>query len=108
MSSTQYPAKSQQEHTSAQSENSLLSGDKKITVLNRMIPNTPFMGRYEKEHGWSYGIAGQRISKWYESEELMLKAMKKGGIDWNKLSAIIMILVDAEINRREIIKKSDN
>ena len=40
------------------SENNSHSGEKELTVLNRMIEGTPFMMRWEKEKGYSWGMAG--------------------------------------------------
>ena len=47
------------------SENKKQSGEKEITVLNRMIDGTPFMMRWEKEKGYSWGIivTGKQIGR---------------------------------------------
>ena len=59
------------ENLEENSENKQPSGDKGITVLNRMIEGTPFMMRWEKEKGYSWGMAGIKIGEWKETEQEM-------------------------------------
>ena len=49
------------------SENKQQSGEKELTVLNRMIEGTPFMMRWEKVKGYSWGMAGIKIGEWHET-----------------------------------------
>ena len=45
------------ENLEENSENSKNYSEKELTVLNRMIEGTPFMMRWEKEKGYSWGMA---------------------------------------------------
>ena len=65
------------ENLEENSENKQPSGDKEITVLNRMIEGTPFMMRWEKDKGYSWGMADIKIGEWRETEEEMLTERNK-------------------------------
>ena len=81
------------ENLAENSENKKQSGEKELTVLNRMIEGTPFMMRWEKEKGYSWGMAGIKIGEWQESEEKMLEDIKE--ITWEKIIGVMTIVVDA-------------
>ena len=75
------------ENLEENSENKQQSGDKETTVLNRMIEGTPFMMRWEKEKGYSWGMAGIKIGEWQESKEKMLDDIKE--ITWEKIIGVM-------------------
>ena len=87
------------------SENKKQSGEKKITVLNRMIDGTPFMMRWEQEKGYSWGMAGIKIGEWQETEEEMLNDMKE--ITWEKILGVITV-VDATMKMKELQERETN
>ena len=94
------------ENLAENSENKQPSGEKELTVLNRMIEGTPFMMRWEKEKGYSYGVAGIMISRWHETEEKMLEDMAE--ITYEKIIAIATIVVDATMKMKELQEKANN
>ena len=94
------------ENLAENSENKQPSGDKEITVLNRMIEGTPFMMRWEKEKGYSWGMAGIKIGEWQESKEKMLDDIKE--ITWEKIIGVMTIVVDATMKMQELKIKSEN
>ena len=94
------------ENTAGNSENKESSSEKELTVLNRHIEETPFMMRWEKEKGYSYGMAGIMISRWHETEEKMLEDMAE--ITYEKIIAIATIVVDATIKMKELQEKANN
>lgn len=94
------------ENLEENSHNNSHSGEKELTVLNRMIEGTPFMMRWEKEKGYSWGMAGIKIGEWKETEEEMLNDIKK--ITWEKIIGVITIVVDATIKMKELQEKANN
>ena len=88
------------------SENKKQSGEKEFTVLNRMIDGTPFIMRWEKDKGYSWGMAGIKIGEWQESEEKMLEDIKE--ITWEKIIGVMTIVVDATMKMQELTKKAEN
>ena len=88
------------------SENKKQSGEKEITVLNRMIDGTPFMMRWEQEKGYSWGMAGIKIGEWQETEEEMLNDMKE--ITWEKILGVITVVVDATMKMKELQERETN
>lgn len=87
-------------------ENNNNSSEKEVTVLNRHIEGTPFMMRWEKEKGYSYGMAGIMISKWHDTEENMMEDLKE--ITWNKVIAVATIVIDATMKMKELQEKANN
>ena len=94
------------ENTAGNSENKENSSEKELTVLNRNIEGTPFMMRWEKDKGYSYGMAGIMISRWHETEEKMLEDMNE--ITYEKIIAIATIVVDATMKMKELQEKANN
>ena len=77
------------------------------TTKVELIENTPFMARWIKDKGWAYGIGGDRISQWFKTKEEMIKNIKKGGINWVTVTAIVQSLIKHELERIEIEKRSN-
>ena len=94
------------ENTAGNSENKENSSEKELTVLNRMIEGTPFMMRWEKEKGYSWGMAGIKIGEWRKTEEEMLTDMEE--ITWEKIIGIVTIVVDATTKMKELQEKANN
>ena len=88
------------------SQNNSHSGEKELAVLNRMIEGTPFMMRWEKEKGYSWGMAGIKIGEWKETEEEMLNDMKE--ITWEKILGVITVVVDATMKMKELKERETN
>ena len=81
------------ENLEENSDNSKNYSEKELTVLNRMIEGTPFMMRWEKEKGYSWGMAGIKIGEWRKTEEEMLTDMEE--ITWEKILGVMTVVVDA-------------
>ena len=88
------------------SENNSHSGEKELTVLNRMIEGTPFMMRWEKEKGYSWGMAGIKIGEWRKTEEEMLTDMEE--ITWEKILGVMTVVVDATMKMKELQERETN
>jgi hypothetical protein len=73
-----------------------------LTELNERIENTPLMSRWEKDNGWSFGIVGYRVSKWYETKEEMLKRVEAK--EWEDILGIIGVVMDATLKLNNLIK----
>lgn len=94
------------ENLEENSENNSHSGEKELTVLNRMIEGTPFMMRWEKEKGYSWGMAGIKIGEWRETEEEMLTDMEE--ITWEKILGVMTVVVDATMKMKELQERETN
>ena len=94
------------ENLAENSENNKNYSEKELTVLNRMIEGTPFMMRWEKEKGYSWGMAGIKIGEWEETEEEMLEDIKE--ITWEKIIGLVTIVVDATTKMKELQEKANN
>ena len=94
------------ENLEENSENKKQSGEKELTVLNRMIDGTPFMMRWEKDKGYSWGMAGIKIGEWRKTEEEMLTDMKE--ITWEKILGVITVVVDATMKMKELQERETN
>lgn len=68
----------------------------------KKIENTPFMQRWEKEKGYSFGIGIYRLSEYYETEKQLLTAVKK--IDYNIIQGMIAANIDATLKMYNLIK----
>lgn len=76
------------------------------TVLNKQIEGTPFTARWEIDKGWSWGMAGFKISEWLTSEEEMLEDVKN--ITWDKIIGVLTIVIDATEKMKEIVNNGNN
>ena len=94
------------ENLEENSENKQQSGEKELTVLNRMIDGTPFMMRWEKDKGYSWGMAGIKIGEWRKTEEEMLTDMEE--ITWEKILGVITVVVDATMKMKELQERETN
>lgn len=92
--------------TNAKETNNTNSSKNELTVKNSRIENTPFILRWEKEKGYSWGMAGYKVSQWYENENECLKDVKK--ITWDKIIAIASIISESIIKLKEIENKSNS
>ena len=68
------------ENLEENSHNNSHSGEKELTVLNRMIEGTPFMMRWEKDKGYSWGMAGIKIGEWRNKRDLHKLTRVQNGI----------------------------
>lgn len=84
-------------HTSAQNaDNSLNSGKGEITYNRSSIEGTPFTVVWDKDKGFSAGIANTKMTPWYQTEEELLekiKGIKEGRIDWNLMTDFVTTII---------------
>ncbi len=73
-----------------------------MTTRTEKVNNTPFIMRWDKEDGYSYGIGNYRISRWFDKEEEMLKELYKVG--WNDINGLIAAMIDATLKIHNLIK----
>lgn len=88
---------SEKSHTAVENaDNSLNSGKGEITYNRSMIEGTPFTIVWDKEKGFSAGIANTKMTKWFQTEEELLeelKGIKEGGINWGLVTDLITTIV---------------
>lgn len=89
-------------------ENKLDFSQNEELFRREAIENTPFIKLWSKEKGWALGIAEHRITKWYETEKeitTLVKGTQNGKLDWNLLTAVILILIEKDAEMKKLITK---
>lgn len=78
------------------------SNSSELESSTERIEGTPFLRRWEKENGYSFGLGNYRISEWYKTEKEMLKKLKEK--DWDTIAGLIGVVVDATLKQNNLIK----
>lgn len=66
---------------------------------------------WEKEKGYSGGIANRQLTKWYKTEKEIkdyLKGSKNGKVDWNLIGLVTLTLWDIQKEKEELENKINN
>lgn len=80
--------------------NSTNSGE--METKTERIEGTPFLKRWHKNEGWSYGIGNYRISEFYNTEKEMMKNLQAK--DWQTIVGLIGSMIDGTLKLHNIIK----
>ncbi len=78
------------------------SKSSELETKTEKIENTPFIMRWEKENGYSFGLGNYRISRYYETETELKKELKKK--EWTHIAGLIGVIVDATLRQYNLIK----
>lgn len=101
--------------TDAKKANNFDFSTNEITVKSEVIKGTPFVMKWMKDKGWSFGIAEYKLSEYYETreealEKLGLKELKGGeivrrtktGTDYELIVNIVGIMIEKYLKAKDL------
>lgn len=102
----------QQQHSEEKNNDRLHfggEGTSEMTFERFRVEGTPWQAIWDKERGWSAGIAEHKITDFYETEEELKKVLKgvheDGSINWNLMFGFVDVIMQKVIDFQKFTEK---